>query len=621
MKKFFYLTFLINFFLFALTFSSSQGTWDTVHQFEMGFTILSTDCATPYDVWVCGLNEATNTNQIYYSSDSGRHWTLQYSSMELTVFMLDIDMVNRNIGWVAGAKIMGFPVETSIVKTVDGGNTWTAVPVPFLIMSLFHSVFVLDEQHIYFVGFWDFSYQGIYYTTDGGTTWNLSNIEIPNNTPPRYCFFINPNEGWLTCGTWPEEPTPTPTWATSDNDSMSQKNSQNNEFGNFVKSFKNAYELKKYLFKKYAPGASDGDQYKAVILHTTDGGNSWTVQYEDYDNFYFNDLWFINENKGFAVGESELNAYILKTTDGGNTWTRVHFPSENDHGLVDIQFVNENEGWAFGMGAGIDVVAAIIHTTDGGNTWVREDNGEWAGLMYGSMYDEHRGYTGGGNNLKISSALRYDDGTYPENPNTTPEPTLPQPTNTYTPTHTPTPTPIHTYTPTRTPTKTPTLTPTPTRTSTTLPTKTPTMAFTPTPPPNFTYTPPPPTSTPTPTNTPEYNQTGIWIFCNQEIYHPGDHFILQTQTVNAEDYEITAQEYIVLDVYGEYWFYPSWSKDIDYVVVVLEPHSFNSDTILDFIFPQVSESLYNIKFWAALLDPEKYSIIGHFGYCNFGFEP
>jgi photosystem II stability/assembly factor-like uncharacterized protein len=66
------------------------------------------------------------------------------------------------------------------------------------------------------------------------------------------------------------------------------------------------------------------------------------------------DIDFINENVGWAVGQY---GHILKTTNGGEIWS--HQNSNVSQELNDVEFKNENEGWVVGLGG------IILHTTNG----------------------------------------------------------------------------------------------------------------------------------------------------------------------------------------------------------------------------------------------------------------
>lgn len=135
------------------------------------------------------------------------------------------------------------------------------------------------------------------------------------------------------------------------------------------------------------------------IWKTTDGGNSWVIQTTGGANYLMN-LYFINENFGFAYGgptysevvrttnggatwqmvsqESYVaasmcfidslkgvygceNGRLFKTSDGGLTWSFALCPSSLD--IMSIHFINSTTGFGFGAGS------VYVKTTDGGNSW------------------------------------------------------------------------------------------------------------------------------------------------------------------------------------------------------------------------------------------------------------
>lgn len=150
--------------------------------------------------------------------------------------------------------------------------------------------------------------------------------------------------------------------------------------------------------------AADGSGSK--VYKTTNGGNSWVLQFEDPQN-YFRNIEFLNENIGFlgslnggfyktidggitwsdvilsnnppaicgldAVGTSTIYgcgsyfgpAYIIKSTDSGATWSYINM-SAYATGLVEVLFLTENIGFASGRNSQGGV---ILKTIDGGTTW------------------------------------------------------------------------------------------------------------------------------------------------------------------------------------------------------------------------------------------------------------
>lgn len=70
-----------------------------------------------------------------------------------------------------------------------------------------------------------------------------------------------------------------------------------------------------------------------VVLHTTDGGENWSMQRDDLhsDRPLFT-VWFKDAKFGFAGG---LWGLLIKTTDGGNSWEEVRLPIPPDRKKAD----------------------------------------------------------------------------------------------------------------------------------------------------------------------------------------------------------------------------------------------------------------------------------------------
>jgi hypothetical protein len=203
------------------------------------------------------------------------------------------------------------------------------------------------------------------------------------------------------------------------------------------------------------------------------------------------------------------------------------------------------------------------------------------------------------------------------------------PTPTYTPDMTPTSTPSNTATPTpdltgtpdpdETPTPTPTLEPTPS--STPSPVQTPTPEPTPTP----TETPgasPTTTQTPMPSNTPTSTPrpgTGVELMLSQNVFVPGDPFLLDARLANTEPSPFNVELYVILDVYGDYWFGPSWTQTIEafHINGLLGVRTLE---IFDFNWPEIGSSADGIVFWAGMIREHDNELFGYLDRVEFAYK-
>lgn len=109
-----------------------------------------------------------------------------------------------------------------------------------------------------------------------------------------------------------------------------------------------------------------------VILHTTDGGETWTVQRSDTneDRPLFG-VRFFDDREGIAVG---LWSLVLATHDGGAHWDSVTLPAPPGGGRADRNLLA-----AFADAHGTLFVAAergmVLRTKDRGRSWDYLDTG------------------------------------------------------------------------------------------------------------------------------------------------------------------------------------------------------------------------------------------------------
>ncbi|MEO8770971.1 MAG: T9SS type A sorting domain-containing protein [Ferruginibacter sp.] len=121
-------------------------------------------------------------------------------------------------------------------------------------------------------------------------------------------------------------------------------------------------------FKNHGTVSGNGYQ-RNVLRMTTDGGTTWTDITDRLNpkaNGGICGLSIIG-NTIYGCGNwYEDSAYIVKSIDGGDTWSFIDMKSQAAH-LIDLNFINENEGFA--TGSDIFQRATILHTIDGGHTW------------------------------------------------------------------------------------------------------------------------------------------------------------------------------------------------------------------------------------------------------------
>lgn len=145
-------------------------------------------------------------------------------------------------------------------------------------------------------------------------------------------------------------------------------------------------------FHDLTTGFVVGDRYH--LLRTQDGGEHWHKMSRNNRIWArMRDIQFVDDQYGWAVG----NGGLARTTDGGATW-RPPLPLDPEATEVElmrgqaIHFVDRERGWLVGK------FGLISSTTDGGRSWTPYDDPELLGKLglWGLYFaDEHHGWAVG----------------------------------------------------------------------------------------------------------------------------------------------------------------------------------------------------------------------------------
>lgn len=106
------------------------------------------------------------------------------------------------------------------------------------------------------------------------------------------------------------------------------------------------------------------------FLRTTDGGDSW----QDIGSTItptpvgICGLSAPTADRIFGVGVWSQPAYIIHSTDGGTTWTNTSMASQAT-ALVDVLFLDPDTGFVSGRANPSSAGGVVLRTEDGGDTW------------------------------------------------------------------------------------------------------------------------------------------------------------------------------------------------------------------------------------------------------------
>lgn len=237
---------------------------------------------------------------------------------------------------------MGFFTQTvgymntngSLLKTTDGGTTWT----PTSVQGSVDGNFSFPSSNVgYLAGYYDL----IKKTTDQGVTW--TNIPMGNQSLPVYgVSFPDLNTGFTigSLGLVRKTNDGGATWTAT--------------------TLAGLPDMRKIHFLDADRGFVMGPN--GLLRKTVNGGATWQTLTMAAGSILF-DWFFLNSNIGFIVGDG---GKIWKTTNSGATWTLLN--SGTTEALTSVCFRNEQEGYVGGING------FMMKTLDGGATWAIEDN-------------------------------------------------------------------------------------------------------------------------------------------------------------------------------------------------------------------------------------------------------
>lgn len=354
---------------------SVNGQWTIQNPIVGGNTLNDVQFLNENEGWIVG-----NAGTILHTTDGGLNWNALggVTSKDL----LSLDFLNENEGWIQGDGI--------ILHTNDRGETWQ-IQIDCSARGM-SAVCFTDQDNGWAEGvsrgFATWGSQGVYFetimhTTNGGQTWQPSD-RISDNIV-SLCF-MDPNHGWVASNWFYYDDIIS--WSggdisfTSDGGiTLTEQNAGSVINSLFFLDTLNGWAVGSDLVYTTNGGSNwitindiqgndvffaDPDNGWIVgkegrIIHSSDGGGSWTDQNSGISN-YLNAVWFSEAKTGWAVGDKGV---ILKTDDGGVNWTPCFEPTFNDNLYSVFSFDGSNC-----IATGYNYQQSIIaKTANGGETW------------------------------------------------------------------------------------------------------------------------------------------------------------------------------------------------------------------------------------------------------------
>jgi photosystem II stability/assembly factor-like uncharacterized protein len=311
---------LIMIFMAVIQFGTlAQSAWNIVTPFPTNNSLNALFFIDGANGWFAGSGDC-----ILRTTDGGNTWTKQSTNTGKSWW--GVHFADSQNGWIADTW-------GSISATTDGGNTWHQQAAPSSLY--FYAMQFPDAQH----GFVLLQSDSLFYTTNAGTTWNRIKIDV---TQYHYGMkFVSPGEGWI-CG------------------SAGQiLHSTNGGIDWTAQNSGTSIDLSTIDFTDNQNGWAAGytSEGQSIVVHTSNGGSTWATLVPSFNDKLIK-IIFNDNNNGYAIATS---GQIYLTTNGGTTWTSTYTsPHES---LWDIQVLPSGTGYVCGTNG------AILKTLNSGALW------------------------------------------------------------------------------------------------------------------------------------------------------------------------------------------------------------------------------------------------------------
>jgi photosystem II stability/assembly factor-like uncharacterized protein len=283
--------------------------------------------------WIAGnFDNAVGLPTLLVTTNGGASWARTSATLpgEGVVHLFGMEVTVDGGTQITAVGVDDFGA--LVLRSNDGGSTWSSQPVPADLDSL-HAVDFVSASRGWAVG----KLGTILFTNNGGASW--SQQTAPVGSANLYdVAFANSNLGWCVGqgGVILKTANGGTSWSTQASTVSSD--------------LQGVAALAGDTNRAWATGAA------GVLLVTTNGGTTWTAPSASA-NASYNAVKFFDPNNGWVVG---AGGTMLRTTDGGVTWSRMTGTNKT---LADIDFVSPTHGWTVGA------TSTILRTTNGGTSW------------------------------------------------------------------------------------------------------------------------------------------------------------------------------------------------------------------------------------------------------------
>jgi len=327
------ISFVILLFISFASVSYSQSGW-FVQPSGITENLYSVFFLNPNTGWACG-----NNGKILSTVNGGYNWNERTSNTDNNLF--SIFFMNENTGWICGGKnyASSLPAyQDCILKTTNGGTIWQNIynMVPSYPV-VFSDIYFTDANNGIVIGTQGFSlvsYGVIMKTSDGGASWTNFTIDSLSRTS---LAFANNSTGYMACNYY------------IDYYDMFTYISYVFKTTNFGINWNPVYTVNnKSVTVLSSPDANSvfgggmSITSSGIIYKTQNGGSSWQEVNPDSSG----EIISVSAPSVNFVWATTQNKKILTSTNGGLNW---YFQINPVNTILNNLFFTDNlTGWAVG---------------------------------------------------------------------------------------------------------------------------------------------------------------------------------------------------------------------------------------------------------------------------------
>ena len=281
-----------------LTYDTYGQIWEPIRMTENGQNLVAIAFPDSMNGWMVGDKPGDVRGYIVRSNDGGDNWDEQISAT--TDPLRDVYFKDGMNGWVLGS--------TTIQKTIDGGETWTIIPLDSVSPEPNLIDFDFVDTYAFAVG-------------DGG----------------RFLKSIDEAETWI------ESEIPS----------------------------KGAFYLAVDFFNAQTGFAVGGFGTNHFLTRTEDGGDTWEeIDVPLSKQGRLHDIQYVDASTIYVTGDFGKVLKSVNGGSSWDSMPRIEVASQTVENLA-LYFKDVNEGWIASRRPSSSV-AFIHHTNDGGQTWTRQ---------------------------------------------------------------------------------------------------------------------------------------------------------------------------------------------------------------------------------------------------------